>query len=157
MKSSFWLMNHLVNPVMRVLLRSPLHGLLSDSILLLTYRGKKSGQEYSLPVQYVRIGQTFYIIPGLPERKTWWRNLTGGAPVDLWVRGEKLAAQAQVVSRKQDEADVVDGLIAYFTRFPAAAQARGLRRLPDGSPDRDEVRSAAPEIVVVQATVKPNA
>ena len=157
MKSGFWLMNRLVNPMLRVLLRSPLHGLLSDSILLLTYRGKKSGQEYSLPVQYVRIGQTFYIIPGLPERKTWWRNLTGGAPVDLWVRGEKLAAQAQVVSRKQDEADVVDGLIAYFTRFPAAAQARGLRRLPDGSLDRDEVRSAAPQIVVVQATIKPNA
>ena len=157
MKSSFWLMNHLVNPVMQVLLRSPLHGLLSDSILLLTYRGKKSGQEYSLPVQYVQIGQTFYIIPGLPERKTWWRNLTGGAPVDLWVRGEKLAAQAQVVSRKQDGTDLVDGLMAYFTRFPATAQARGLRRLPDGSLDRDEVRSAAPQIVVVQATIKPNA
>ena len=157
MKSNFWLMNHLVNPMLRVLLRSPLHGLLSDSILLLTYRGKKSGKQYTLPVQYVRIGQTFYILPGLPERKTWWRNLTGGAPVDLWVRGEKLAAQAQAVSGRQDESDLVDGLIAYFTRFPAAAQARGLRRLPDGSLDRDEVRSAAPQIVVVQATIKPNA
>jgi hypothetical protein len=73
------------------------------------------------------------------------------------VRSEKLAAQAQVVSRKQDGTDVVDGLMAYFTRFPAAAQARGLRRLPDGSLDRDEVRSAAPQIIVVQATVKPNA
>ena len=157
MKSSFWLMNHLVNPVMQVLLRSPLHGLLSDSILLLTYRGKKSGKEYTLPVQYVRIGQTFHIVPGLPERKTWWRNLAGGTPVDLWVRGEKLAAQAQAVSGKQDEGDLVDGLIAYFTRFPAAAQARGLRRLPDGSLDRDEVRSAAQQIIVVQATVRPNA
>jgi deazaflavin-dependent oxidoreductase (nitroreductase family) len=157
MKSSFWLMNRLVNPVMRVLLRSPLHGLLSDSLLLLTYRGKKSGKQYTLPVQYARIGQTFYIVPGLPDSKVWWRNLTEGAPVDLWVRGEKLAAQAQVVSGKQDEGDWVDSLLAYFTRFPAAAQAHGLRRSPDGSPDRDEVRSAVPQIVVVQATVKPNA
>jgi deazaflavin-dependent oxidoreductase (nitroreductase family) len=156
MKSSFWLMNHLVNPMLRVLLRSPLHGLLSDSILLLTYRGKTSGQQYTLPVQYARAGQTFYIVPGLPERKVWWRNLTGGATVDLWVCGEKLAAQAHAASGGQ-ESDLVDGLMAYYTRFPAAAQARGLHRLPDGSLDRDEVRSAASQIVVVQAIVKPNA
>ena len=157
MKSSFWLMNRLVNPMLRILLRSPLHGLLSDSILLLTYHGKKSGQEYTLPVQYARIGQAFYIVPGFPERKVWWRNLTGGAPVDFWVRGEKLTAQAQVVSGKQDESDLVDGLTAYFTRFPSAAQAHGLHRLPDGNLDREEVRSAASQIVVVQATLKPNA
>jgi deazaflavin-dependent oxidoreductase (nitroreductase family) len=150
-------MNRLVNPILRGLLRSPLHGLLSDSILLLTYRGKKSGQEYTLPVQYARAGQTFYVIPGLPERKVWWRNLTGGAPVDLWVRGVKLTAQAQVVSGRQDESDFVDGLMGYYTRFPAAARARGLHRLPDGSLDREKVRSASSQIVVVQATLKPNA
>ena len=46
-----WLMNHLVNPIVRLILRSPLHRLVSGSILLITYQGRKSGKTYTLRVQ----------------------------------------------------------------------------------------------------------
>jgi hypothetical protein len=77
-----WFMNKFVNPLVRLILRSPLHGLMDGSLLLIIYRGRKSGKDYTLPVQYARDGSTIYIVPGMPEKKTWWRNLRGGAPVD---------------------------------------------------------------------------
>ncbi len=40
------------NPVMSALLRLPLHGLLSRQVFLLTYTGRRSGRQYTLPVGY---------------------------------------------------------------------------------------------------------
>src|SRR5215469_14060854 len=45
----------LANPVVRLLLRSPLHGLLDPSVLLLHVTGRKTGHEYAIPVNYADI------------------------------------------------------------------------------------------------------
>ncbi len=74
-----WFMNKIANPFVKLILRSPLHGWMSAAVLLITYRGRKSGKEYTLPVQYVQDGNNVYIVPGFAEKKTWWRNLKGGA------------------------------------------------------------------------------
>ena len=47
---------HVVNPVLRVLLRSPAHRLLSGSVLLLQYTGRRTGRRYGLPVMYASSG-----------------------------------------------------------------------------------------------------
>ncbi len=46
-----WFMNKVANPFVRLILRSPLHGTMSAGLLLITYHGRKSGKEYTLPVQ----------------------------------------------------------------------------------------------------------
>jgi hypothetical protein len=47
-----WMMNRLVNPIVRMILRSPVHRLLSGSLAVMTYTGRKSGRRHSLPVMY---------------------------------------------------------------------------------------------------------
>ena len=42
----------LINPVVKVILRSPLHGLMSRNTILLEFKGRKSGKIYSTPVSY---------------------------------------------------------------------------------------------------------
>ena len=42
------------NPVVKLLLRSPLHGIASGNITLLHFRGRKSGREFVTPLSYVR-------------------------------------------------------------------------------------------------------
>ncbi len=37
------------NPIMMWLLRSPLHGMLSSSTMIITYTGRKSGKMFSTP------------------------------------------------------------------------------------------------------------
>jgi hypothetical protein len=63
--------NRMVNPVVRWLLRSPLHRLLSGWLVILAYQGRKTGRWYSLPCMYARDGQDLYIVPGQPDRKVW--------------------------------------------------------------------------------------
>jgi deazaflavin-dependent oxidoreductase (nitroreductase family) len=64
-----------------------LHGVLSRQLLLITVTGRRSGRRYTLPVQYVRRDDVIYILPGSAASKTWWHNLTSGAPVTLRVQG----------------------------------------------------------------------
>ena len=47
-----------LNPVMTALLRSPLHGITSNNIALLHFRGRKSGREFVTPLSYTRDGDT---------------------------------------------------------------------------------------------------
>jgi hypothetical protein len=52
-----WFRNRIVNPVVRLLLRSPLHPVLSRPLVILSYQGRKTGRWRSLPCMYARDGQ----------------------------------------------------------------------------------------------------
>ncbi|MGQ0603219.1 MAG: nitroreductase/quinone reductase family protein [Anaerolineales bacterium] len=82
------------NPLVIWLLRSPLHGLLSGNTLLVTYAGRKSGKAYTFPISYARDGDLLLLITH--RRKLWWKNILGGAPVTLRIRGHDQPAVAQV-------------------------------------------------------------
>jgi F420H(2)-dependent quinone reductase len=88
-------MNRIVNPALGRLLRSPIHGLASRRVALITYTGRRSGREYTIPCFYRDKGDEVTIPVGWPERKVWWRNLTGeGGPVRLLVQGQELRGYA---------------------------------------------------------------
>jgi hypothetical protein len=101
-RGAFLLMNRTVNPVLRTILRSPAHRLASGRFALITYTGRRSGREYTIPVFYRDKGDEVTIAVGWPDRKVWWRNLTGkGAPVRLVIRGDELRGHA-VATRDGD-------------------------------------------------------
>jgi F420H(2)-dependent quinone reductase len=94
-RAAFLAMNRTVNPALRTILRSPVHRLASGRFALITYRGRRSGREYTIPVFYRDKGDEVTIAVGWPDRKVWWRNLTGeGGPVRLLVRGHELRGHA---------------------------------------------------------------
>ncbi len=53
-----------VNELVKMILRSPLHGLLSKHRMLLTFTGCKSGKRYTVPLSYVQEGETIFCITG---------------------------------------------------------------------------------------------
>ena len=146
-----WFMNKIVNPAVRLILRSPFHGMMSNSLLLITYNGRKSGKEYSLPVQYVSDIRTIYIIVGMPEKKTWWRNLRRSATVQLLLRGKCAIGNAVVLEGDADVEIIAKALNLYLRRFPAATKKRSIRVDEDGSLNQDDVRQSASNTVVVRA------
>ncbi|HEY3340504.1 MAG TPA: hypothetical protein VGK81_00745, partial [Anaerolineae bacterium] len=97
-------------------------------------------------------GQIIYILPGAPESKTWWRNLRGGAPVTLWLRGHKLDAQAELLTGAIDRTAIVDALNVYYLRFPASARSAQVQLAPDGSWNAQNLQSAAERAIVVRIT-----
>jgi F420H(2)-dependent quinone reductase len=90
----FALWNRVVNPVVKTLLRSPAHRLVSGRLALITVTGKKSGRAYTFPVDHERDGDHVTITVGWPERKRWWRNLRGGGSVSLVLGGVERTGQA---------------------------------------------------------------
>ena len=148
-----WFMNHFINPIVRLILRSPFHRLLSGSIVLIVYQGRKSGKTYTLPVQYVRTGDTLNIVPGSPQIKTWWRNLRGGAPVRVRLCGQDLSARAEVLTGDANGDEIRDILESYWRRFPAAARIHPVQHTPDGNFVAADLQAAARQMIVVRAAL----
>lgn len=152
------LLHRVGNPFVRLFLRSPLHSMMSGALMLITVRGRRTGRTYTLPVQYSRAGGVIYVIPGNHERKTWWRNLIGGAPVGLRLRGKDAEASAVVFAGERDREEIEEGLRVYLARFPAAARLHGITRNADGTFDEDRLRAAADGVVMVRIVlVQPTA
>jgi hypothetical protein len=87
----FVVLNRVVNPLVRGVLRSPAHGVLSGRLALLTVTGRRSGRTFTFPVGYQRDGDRVTIGVASPERKRWWRNLRDAAPVEIWLAGVRRA------------------------------------------------------------------
>jgi len=90
----FAFFNRTANPLVKALLRSPLHPVASGRMALISVTGRRSGRSYTFPVGYEREGDRVTIGVGWPERKVWWRNLVQPAPVRLRIRGEELTGTA---------------------------------------------------------------
>ena len=110
-----WFRNRLIDPVVRLLLRSPLHRLLSGSLVLLSYQGCRTGRWHSLPCMYARDGQDLYIIPGQPDREVWWRNLRQPTRVRLRLQGHDLEGTA---TSSSDPEAVAAGLRRFWPATP---------------------------------------
>ncbi len=79
-----------LNPLMKRLIDSPLGGPMNRQLLLLRYRGRKSGRTFTAPVGYVRDGDRIVMVTSPTYR--WWPNFVGGADAELrlpegWRRG----------------------------------------------------------------------
>jgi deazaflavin-dependent oxidoreductase (nitroreductase family) len=149
-----WFMNNIANPFVRLVLRSPLHGLFSAALLLITYHGRKSGKEYTLPVQYAPNGNIIYIVPGLPEQKTWWRNLKGGLPVSITLRGQVLSGEGRLLDPQSDAPEMATGFGLYLQHFPSLAKYHGVHIEADGSFNADDLREAAEKAVIARVELK---
>ncbi|GAB2812360.1 nitroreductase/quinone reductase family protein [Actinocorallia aurea] len=126
-----------VNTLVRALLRSPAHRLLSRNTMLLTYTGRKTGTPYTVAVSYVRDGDTLICYTD----SAWWKNLRGGAPVTVVLAGRTFHGTAEPVAL--EPADAVASLEAFLHRTPRDAKYHGLRRNPDGTYDPAALADAA--------------
>jgi hypothetical protein len=95
-RRGFWLLNRMVNPLVRLLLRSPLHPVLSGRLALITLTGRRTRQQLTIPVGYRRQASVITVEVGAPERKRWWRNLRGGARVGVRLAGRPYLGWATV-------------------------------------------------------------
>jgi deazaflavin-dependent oxidoreductase (nitroreductase family) len=149
-----WFMNKVINPLVRLILRSPLHKLMSNTLLVITYCGRKTGREYSLPVQYVQAGNIIYIVPGMPEKKTWWRNLKEAAPVRLNVRGQSLTGTGVVLKPETDSEAILEGFGIYLRRFPALTKGYHIGVEADGNFNVKDLQQAARQTVIIRVEVR---
>lgn len=119
----------LINRAMKVLLDSPLHGLMSDSILTIRFTGRRTGCVWSLPVRYLREdGGGLFCLTS--RDAAWWRNFLEPAPVELQLAGERVPAMAQSVTADADRKEAA--LRRLLERFPGDAPYHGVSARGEG-------------------------
>ena len=133
------------NPIMKWLIRSPLHSFVSKSMLVIGYTGRKSGKRYETPVNYVRNGDDLLVTSY--RNRTWWRNMLGGVPVTVWLMGKQIQASAEAFP---DQADVTRYLQAYLDQVPQQAKYFDVTLDEQGRPVPAGVSQAAQERVIVR-------
>jgi deazaflavin-dependent oxidoreductase (nitroreductase family) len=133
----------LVTQAMKLVLRSPVHGMVSNTVLLITFTGRKSGKTYTTPVDYSQDGDRVYIF----THANWWKNLRGGSPVTLRIRGRELQGLAEPVAENKDA--VAAGLTEHLRKVPSDARYYGVTFDEHKNPRAKEVEKAAQSVVMI--------
>ncbi len=132
-----------VNVLVKLILRSPLHGLMSKNRMLLTFRGRKSGKVYTTPVSYIREGESIVCFTDSP----WWRNLRGGAPVRMRLVGRDVAGMAYPIDT--DREAIARGLERMLQKIPNDARYYQVTVGPRGQlPASDLLRAARSNVMI---------
>ena len=131
----FRTMNRLIRP----LLASPLHGILSKRLMLLTYTGRRSGRRITIPIGYFD-GEPGTVL-ALSSTTTWVSNLRDGRTVRLRIRGRDHDAVPTVLQDTETFARFVED-------SPGAAKITGLPA--DRKPTPEELHAAAQKAHLVK-------
>lgn len=130
------------------LLTSPLHFLLSGSMIVLRISGRKSGRRFDVPVNYIRVGtDPVRLLITSQSDRTWWRNLRGGVPLEVCLRGQWRQARGVVF----EDADRVEaGLVSLFNARPGNARFFNVRADESGGWNAEDLERESGSRVVIE-------
>ena len=134
-----------INPIVKGVLKSPFHGLLSGNTMVLSYQGRKSGRQYELPISYMNDGDC---VCSFAERESSrWRNMIEGAEVGLRLAGRSIIARPRVEA--EDQTKIAMGLARFLEAVPRDSGPAGVRMRSDGTPEPADVSEAAKRLAAV--------
>jgi deazaflavin-dependent oxidoreductase (nitroreductase family) len=133
-----------VNKAMKFVLRSPVHGMVSKTILLITFTGRKSGNTFTTPVSYSQHNDQVYIF----THAEWWKNLRYCPTVSLCIQGREFQGLAEPVA--EDKQAIADRLSEHLQKVPSDARYYGVTFDDHGNPSPEEVKKAVQTVVMIR-------
>lgn len=99
--------------------------------LLLTTRGRKSGEDRTIPIIFKQVGEEYVLIAskgGAPAHPAWYLNICADPHVKLQIKGDKFDAVARTAQSPEREALWAESL----KQWPNydVYQSRTTRRIP---------------------------
>ena len=83
------------------------HDWQGTTVLILTTKGRRSGQSRSTPLIYQRAGEDYLVVAskgGADEPPAWYLNLQADPEVEVQVEGDRFHAQARTASAQEKPA-----------------------------------------------------
>ena len=115
---NFW---RLINPLVVLILRSPLHFLASKNLIFITFQGRKSKKTFNIPVSYHREGNE--LIALTLKQNLWWKNLKMLDTTQITLLGKKEDVGLTIVDKdthfikeKMRELIIEKPIDAYFAK-----------------------------------------
>lgn len=130
------LLSRLGNAAPTLLLRSPLHPLVSGQMLELEFTGRRSGRQFRTPLAYASHDGGLVTSTDSP----WWRNVQERPEVRVRLRGRWRTATCGVVEDTPAAQAALRALLDAVSWYPRPA---GLSREHGRVPDAELVRALA--------------
>lgn len=140
-----------INFAMKLLLKSPLHFVVSSHILLITFTGRKTGRSFTTPVRYLREGSAILLFSS--PQANWWKNLRGGADVSVTISGKSIKCRATVLETDDDAKLRI--FRSYLESFPGDAAYHGLKPSRRVSHSEDTLRAVLGDVAITEVTFPP--
>jgi len=139
----------LINPVVAFLARSPLHFLISHQVLVIQFKGRKSGKQYLVPVSYHEHESSYTCVT--LRSNIWWRNLKEVSHTKIWLKGK--LKNAQIDLEFNNDQIVESTLRDLVTNNRVDAYFAKIKLNKDGSPDSDDLIQAGKIHTVLKFTI----
>ena len=129
----------IINPLVVLIARSPIHLLVSTQILVTQFNGRKSGTQYRVPVSFHKNENT-YTCDTL-RSNLWWKNLIALERTDIWLNGRLVNVQLEL---EYEDDEVVKSNLRHLVSGNAIdAFFAKVKLNKDGSPDEKSLEDAA--------------
>jgi|SRR3954451_4269227 len=141
---------NLMNPLVRALLRSPVHAAMDRAVLILHVIGRRTGHRYDIPVSYVQLDGRFVVV----TQHTWRANLRGGADIEVTQARQRRTMHADL---DEEPAGVASTLRAVIERigWQAARRQIGLTVNVGRTPTLTELEQAVRDYQLATITLNP--
>jgi hypothetical protein len=139
---------NLMNPVVRAVLRSPLHRFFDNALLILHITGRRTCHRYDIPVGYLELEGGFVVV----TQHRWRANLRDVTAVDVTHGGRR---KSMHVDLDEDPSSVAAILHAAAEKagWRAAQRQTGLKSNLGRPPTRFELEQAAHEYHLATITL----
>jgi hypothetical protein len=126
-----------VNPLLRILLRTPLAGPAGKQFMVVSFTGRKTGRQYSIPVSAHLIDHHLYALTGAP----WKQNFRDGAPAQVVYDGKTAAMRGELIRDRTVVADLYHRCAEAYG-VQRAQRMMGMKFREPKIPTRDEFDEA---------------
>tara|TARA_B100001939_G_C16886768_1_gene593443 strand:+ start:702 stop:1145 length:444 start_codon:yes stop_codon:yes gene_type:complete len=135
-----------INPIMIFILRSPLHFLVSHSVLVLYVTGAKTGKQYFIPVSFFEHSKGLLTCV-TDKPNIWWRNLTSIDEIKILFKGKEILSR---ISTEPDDSDYIfPKLHALFSHSRLDGFFGGVG-YKNGKPIEEDVIGATKRMVLIE-------
>lgn len=126
-----------VNPALKVALKTPLGGFIGD-FMLVSFTGRKSGKQYSTPVSAHQLDGDLYVV----LEAQWKHNFRGGADAQVSYRGKTRTMHGELITDRSAVAVIAERVATSYGAKKAQRQM-GMTFRDDRLPSIAEWEEAA--------------
>jgi hypothetical protein len=130
-----------VNPMMKVLLRTPFAGPARNQLMVVNFTGRKSGRHYSIPLSAHLVDGNLYAMAAA----TWKNNFRDGAPAQVLHNGKTTTMRGELITDKALVADLYSRCAESYG-VKRAERAMGLGFRDHQMPTRDQFAEAVEQL-----------
>jgi hypothetical protein len=139
-----------VNPALKFLLRTPLAGPARKQLMVLSFTGRKSGKQYSIPVSAHRIDNQLYSLAGAG----WTKNFRGGRAAEVMLDGKTTKMSGELIVDPAVVSDLSHRLAEGYG-VKTAQRMMGLAFREQRIPTVEEFKEAAEREGIVAVKLTP--